>query len=197
MLATGMETDFKRQLRTGAATYKCPRFGTRRTTRPAGTRLESWATIGGISPIIDFVGRLAAEPRVRACFIIPFRDSREFAEKRFASIRHEQQACKQALDRQNGSLDYGDRTTFPDRSVTWSLDALAFAPFAESVAVELLAAVAGNVSRGFLGFGNRSSQESSHGLGSRLILERSDAHNPSGKMVDDNSNPPGKRPLLG
>jgi len=113
---------------------------------------------------------------MRACFIVPFRDSREFAEKRFASIRHEQQAREQTLDRQDGSFDNRERSMFSNGTVAWRFDALATAPYAESGAVELLAAIADDMARGFLGFGYRPSKESSHGMGSRLIFERGDTH---------------------
>ena len=159
---------------------------------------------------VHFVRRLAAKPSVRPRLVVPFDRCGEFLQERFASIGHERQAREQALDRQDDSLDDGNRTVLADGSVTRPLDALAFAPFSEGIAVELLAAIANDVlgdclgasttrcphprplsqrARGVLGLGNRSSQEAADGFTVWLVLERHDTHHSSGEVVDDDRHP--------
>jgi hypothetical protein len=159
MPTSAVEADLQCQPCAGTAAYQRPRLGTQRATRPPGPRFEPWATVGGKPTAIDLVGRFAAEPCVWAEFVVPLRDLRELTEKRFASIRHERQAREQAFYRQDDSFHHCDRAVLADGTVTWSLDALAFAPFSKAFAVKLLAAVANDVARCLLGLGNCASQD--------------------------------------
>ena len=45
---------------------ECLGLGAGRTTWPALARFDSWFAIGGIAIVIDLLGRLAAERRMRA-----------------------------------------------------------------------------------------------------------------------------------
>ena len=88
MLFVAMERDFQDNFRTGTAANQCPRFCTRRTARPARTRLEATTAIGWKGITIDFVRRSAAKPRVRAVFVVPLDNIGKFALKGIAAIRN-------------------------------------------------------------------------------------------------------------
>ncbi len=46
-------------------------FGAGRTTSPTLARFDPWSAIGGIAIVIDLLGRLAAERRMRAILVVP------------------------------------------------------------------------------------------------------------------------------
>ena len=92
------------------------------------------------------------------------------------SVWDKKQASKDGLERENEAFSNSDATFFPDGAVARLFDALATAPFAEWLAVELYAAIADNVFRSCLNLGYRSAQEGSHGQGGWLLFERSYAH---------------------
>jgi hypothetical protein len=60
--------------------------GARRTSRPSGSWLESRATVGRKRPIVHFVRRFAAKPRVRPVLIVP-------ADNRFPRIPESPGRC--------------------------------------------------------------------------------------------------------
>jgi hypothetical protein len=95
--------------------------------------------------MVDFVRRSPSQPRMRPMAVVPLDHSIQFALKRVAAVRDQQQCGRYGLERKYESLDHGDRTMLADRAVTRGLDALAPAPIAEALAVELLSAVANYV----------------------------------------------------
>ena len=140
-----MELDFKVHLRPGTATHECPRLGARRASRPAVPWLVARATVGRIAAMVDFIGRLAAQPCVRAMRVVPVVDRIEFLLKCLLSVGYQKQARQEALHRENELLDHGDRAVFSHGPVARRLDALAFAPVPKTLAVELRPSVANDV----------------------------------------------------
>ena len=145
VFAAVAEANFQHQLCAGTASHQGPRFRARRTPWPLRARLESRATIGREPSEVHFVRCFATEPSVRARLVVPSRCSQEFAEKGFTSIRHKRQASEQALDRQDDSLNDGNRAVLTDSTIAWTLDTFPATPFSECVAVKLLAAIADDV----------------------------------------------------
>jgi hypothetical protein len=89
--------------------------------------------------------------------VVPVRGCGELSHEGVASIRHKQQSCEQAFHRQDCSFYDRDRAVRADGSKARTVDSLLLAPRPETITVKLLAAIAHNVSWGFLGLGNCAS----------------------------------------
>ena len=83
----------------------------------------------------------------------------------------------------------------PGRAIPWRLNALAFHPTPECVAVEDTVAVADDV-LWFRGATDRWSQKRTEFAAVRPRGKHADAHDAAGEMVDDHTNPPAERELL-
>ena len=84
--AATMELDFKLHLRPGTATHECPWLGARRASRPVVPWLIARAAVGRIATMVDFIGRLAAQPGVQAMRVVPVDDRIEFPLKCLLSV---------------------------------------------------------------------------------------------------------------
>ena len=121
---------------------------TRRTPRPAGSRLETRAAVGGPHGVVDFVRRPAAQCRMRpapALYHSP--NKTQFPQEAFAAVGHQQQTRASVFQSQDESFHHGDAAVLADRPVARRFDARALTPVAKALAVELGTTVADEVLR--------------------------------------------------
>ncbi len=74
---------------------ECLGLGAGRTTWPTLARFDPWFAIGGIAIVIDLLGRLAAERRMRAILVVPVDERNKLTPERLTSQRD--QMCSGAL----------------------------------------------------------------------------------------------------
>ena len=69
--------------------------------------------------------------------IIPLDSRKKLFAELVASIRNQKQTAENGFEREDETFDHSDASLFSDCSVARLFDALATAPFAECLAVEL------------------------------------------------------------
>ena len=109
-----------------------------KATREANLcEVRSVLSIGRELSIVNFVRSSAAEPRVGTIAIVPLDDGGKLFAKLVTSIRDQQHTAENGFEREDETFDHGNASFFPDRAVTWLVDALAAAPFSEVLIVKL------------------------------------------------------------
>jgi len=81
----------------------------RSPSRPTYPRLDAWPLIGRWDAMIDLIGCVALQTRVRPVIRIPFGKQRKLLAEGLATKWYQDNACTFVLKRQDESLDQGIR----------------------------------------------------------------------------------------
>ena len=147
-----------------------------RSTRPVLSRFDAWPPIGRVSSKVDFVGRPAFKRRVRTMFVVPVGVRENLAAEFVTAQRDEDSSSIFILDRSDQTFNDGDAAVFADGAIARRLDAFAFDPPPERVAVEDAVPVTDDIFWGRVGVTYRPSQESAYGATVRAVGRDANAH---------------------
>lgn len=124
-------------------------------------------------------------------------DVREnFAAEFGTAQRDEDSSSAFILDRPDQTFDNGNAAVFADGAVSRRLDALAFHPASEWVAVENAVPITDDVFWRRVRATYRPSQDSAYGATVRTVGKNANAHDAAREMIHDDRQPPTKRPTL-
>ena len=196
MLASTMVVEVDRESISRFASNKRLRSRASRRTRPALTRFDAWSSMGGSLTEVDFIRRLASERCMRAMFVVPVNERKKLATACFSFLRQQNSSRALVLQTSDQTLDHGDAAVLADSTVSRRLDALAFDPTPKRVAVEDAGSVTDDVFWRRIGTTDRPSQKDAHGTTVWPVGKDADVDDPAREMVDDDSDPPTKRPAL-
>ncbi len=196
MLAATMVVKIQRESISRLASNKrlWPRAS--RSPRPALTSFNAWLSVSRSLTEVDFIRRLAIERCMRAMLVVPVNEGKKLATACFSSLRQQNSSPALVLQTSDQTLDHGDAAVLADSTVSRRLDALAFDPTPKRGAVEDAVSVTDDVLGWRVGTTDRPSQKDAHGTAVWPVGKDADIDNPTREMVDDDSDPPTKRPAL-
>jgi hypothetical protein len=108
LLASGVKADVQRDLRAALPFHAGLRLGARRAARPFRARFQPRLAVGGLTPMVDLVGSLAAERRVWPVSIEPADVGIQGALELLPPSRHNQSRQELLLQRADQSLHQRD-----------------------------------------------------------------------------------------
>lgn len=144
---------------------------------------------------IKFNRRFSFDTLMRTEFIVPRKIKSKLMTHVSLPQRHDDLARAFGFQGANETLYNGNTAVFADCAVTRS-DFLSFAPILESMAEELRAFIADDVSWSFADRMDGSTDERTYLDGSGLVIKNGKADDLSGEMVNDDGHPIGERPAL-
>ena len=194
--AAAMDRDVHFEPCAGTTAHHGPRLGAGRATGPSRSGLEARRAVGRVSAEVNFVGRLPAQRHVGTMDIVPAEGDSQFSTELLLAKRHQRELqTQQFLHRADEPLDCRDRAMLPDRPEARA-NAATLAPCLETIVPKLRSFVAHEMPGRRLHEMDRPAKQSPNRVSRWRRLERGEAHQPSGKMVQDDGNPPAERPPL-
>ena len=196
MLAATMVVEVDRESISRLASNKRLRPRASRRTRPALTSFDAWSSVSRSLTEVNFIRRSAIERCMRAPFVVPVDERKKLATACFSLRRYQNSSRVLVLYASDQTLDHGDAAMLADGTVSRRLDAFAFDPTTKRVAIEDAVPVTDDVFWRRVGTTDRPSQEDAHGTTVWPVGNDADVDNSAREMVDDDSDPPTKRPAL-
>ena len=170
------------------------RSGTRRPSRPSGTRFVAWSATGGTPTEVDLVGSPHSERLVRTLGVVPVPPKGQLAQEVSAPERDEDQPSRAlGLERPHQAFDDGDAAVLTDGAEAVR-DSVTAAPPGEVLLCELKAMVGDQVVRSLAGGFDNAVEEGTDRLGGRLLLEYSDAHHAAREVILNDGDEPAEWP---
>ena len=145
--------------------------------------------------MIDLIGRVALQTRVRPVFRIPCGKQLKLLVECLAAKWYQDDACAFVFQRQDKPLDDGDTAVLAYGAEAWC-DPSVIAPVLEPVAPELRALVANDVLGRDTGVDDGTFEEALNRQRRGIVLEGGHTHDTSRIVVDDHLHPPTEWPAL-
>jgi len=172
------------------------RSGTRRASGPLSPWLEPWRSRSRQALKVDFIWSRRLQTAVRPMAVVPLDEEADLTAECSPIQRHENATQSLPLHGSHQSFDHRDAAVLLDGPEALA-DATPPAPSPESLVGELRPLVGDEVVRGSARIPDGPAEHLADGDTGWILGEYRDTHDAPREMIDDDANPPAKRPALG
>ena len=196
VLAPLAASNFQGEAITGLSRHQRLRFSTTRAARPLGAGFDPRLVVRRALVKVHLRRRPTSQRHVRPVIIVPILEPGKVAMARLPSERNKKLTGALVLDGSDGPLHDRNAAVLADSTVARWLNASAFRPAPESIAIEDRISIADDIPGRRAGARDGSTQKSADLAAIRPCDEDTDVHEAARIVVDYHRHPPAERPAL-